>query len=285
MQSPIREIWSQDFEEAAEVAELQNMSWGKQVARLAPRGEDGHCLELSTPEPSTFCSLDLSVPITVEPHLVLSFDHREETERDVEGAYHGMSFFCNGKQAFWHSDTFSSEWRHVEVPITQLKEGFGVKMEAGLVVDRIQLYGRTKDKKVRGDNPAMMTVYFDNIRVFSDPRPRSMDAGKPYTCHNNPPLMDWAGTTAPGTRLQYSNDPAFAAETTVTVALKSSRPYFVPDAPLAPGVWYFRTSRPDDTLDRWTLPQTVTIPEKTHSYRVPPFDPAVLRDQPRLLPG
>lgn len=279
----IREIWAQDFEGIENLEGLEGFTWENQRASLVSRDDGGQCLELSTTAPSTFCSLYLRTPITVEPHLVLAFDHREETEGGIEGAYHGMSFFCNGKQGFWHSDTFSSTWRHVEVPITQLREQeqFGIRMEAGLVIDRIQLYGRTKDKKERGDNPAMMKVWFDNIRLFTDPAPRALEAAKPYTCHNNPPLLDWRGPTAPGTRLQYSQDSSFAQEKTVTVALDSPRPYYVPNLPLEPGTWYFRISPPNDTLDRWNPAQSVIIPRETHHYRVPAFNPADFRDQPR----
>lgn len=127
----------------------------------------------------------------------------------------------------------------------------------------------------------MMKVWFDNIRFFTDPTPRSLAAGKPYTCHNNPPLLDWRGPTAPGTRLQLSMDPFFRDGTTTTIELKSPRPYYVPDAPLTPGVWYFRISRPDDSLERWSAAQKVVLPGKTHGYRVPGSDPAGLREQAR----
>ncbi|MCK5803635.1 MAG: DUF4962 domain-containing protein [Lentisphaeria bacterium] len=277
-----REIWRIDFEKVQKVEELKTLSWGKNHAQLVKREQGGGtCLEISMLKAGTLCALDLRMSITIVPHLVLAFDHREEIVGEGEGTYHGMSFYSKGKQAFWHKDRFGAEWRHVEIPLTQLEGRFGTEMVAGLILDRIQLYGRSKDQKKRGDNPCVMKVRFDNIRLFTNPAALAIQSGKSYTCHNNPPLLDWRGETAPGTRLQYSMDERFLDDTTTMVTLSSPRPYYVPQTPLTPGAWYFRRCRSDDSLERWTRIEKLVIPDQTHGYRVPPFDPSALRKRPR----
>ena len=283
----IRKIWCQDFDNLAGVNQVKELTWGDNRARLVKRGPDGGmCLEVSTLKPKTICAVDMRHRVRVEPHLVLAFDHREEIIGTGEAAYFGLSFYSGGKQGFWHSDRFTSEWRHVEIPITQLRERYGVKMKQGLVLDWIQLYGRSKDKTQRGDNPLMMKVWLDNICLLIDPGAAPIYAGKAYTCHNNPPLLDWGGKTVPGTRLQYSMDERFRDATTTNVTLASTRPFYVPPHELTPGTWFFRRQRPGDDLQRWSAIEKVVIPEQAHHYRLPPFDPAALRrlPHPRLLP-
>ena len=277
-----KELWRCDFEGLTSVDAIEGIRWGKMNARLVERAPGkGSCLEISTKSPTTFCSLDIVVPVTIESNLILSFDHREEIDPGKTGAYMGMSFFSGGKQGFWHSDTFSGEWRHVEVSLPQLDGRFGIDMKAGLVLDRIQLYGRSKDEKKRGDNPCNIKVWFDNIRLYVGELSHTSVSGKVYTCHNNPPLMDWRGPTTPGTGLQYSMDPMFQADTTQSVALTSARPYYTPPAPLTPGTWYFRRRTTSELYDGWTPSQELKIPEQTHNYAVPSFDSGALSERPR----
>lgn len=280
-----RELWNYDFEGLTAIDEIKGLTWQKQDAKLVQRADGkGQCLEIATPGPAVFCQLDIRVPVTIERNLILSFDHRGEIEAGNEAAYLGMSFFSNGKQAFWNSDTFSPEWRHVEVPLTQLSGHFGVEIKAGLVFDRIQLYGRSKDREKRGDNPCQLKVWFDNLRLYVGTHDHPVVAGKQYTCHNNPPLMDWQGPTQPGARLQYSMDMQFKDETTQTVTLTSSRPFYIPPAPLEPGVWYFRRQTVTELFDGWSNAQKLTIPERTHNYQPPTLalDALTRSARPRL---
>ena len=282
-----REIWRFDFEDGV-LPGTDAFGYGKDLApAVVPRaGGDGKCLELAATKPVVFAALDLKQPTTIEKNLILAFDHREELPEGFAGAYLGMTFFADGKQIFWHSDVFSSEWRHVELPLATLKPDFGVEMKDGLVIDRIQLYARSKDRKARSDNPALLKVWFDNLRLYVGDPSQSALAGKPYTCHNNPPLFDWRGPTEPGQRLQYSPDPAFHKDRTTVVTLASSRPFFVPETPLDPGVWYFRREVSSDLFEGWGNIQELTVPEQTHSYRPPKLDFARLaaKPRPRLLP-
>lgn len=280
-----RELWRFDFEDG-QVPGAGALAYGNdlQVAVL-PRGDDGKCLELAATKPIVFAQLNLDRPVTIEKNLILSFDHREEVPEGFAGAYLGMTFMKDGKQAFWHSDVFSSEWRHVDVALGELRGDFGVEMVPGLVLDRIQLYARSKDQKTRGDQPCLVKVWFDNIRLHVGDIRTSVVDGKPYTCNNNPPLFDWRGPTQPGSRLQYSRDPAFPEAGTVTVELATTRPFHVPEKALEPGVWYFRLETVGELFEGWGNAQQVTIPEHTQSYRPPAIDFAAIAAQPhpRLL--
>jgi len=131
-----------------------------------------------------------------------------------------------------------------------------------------------------------MQVWFDNLRLHAPADIDVPDLAKPYVCHNNPPLFDWAGPGTPGQRLQYSRSADFAAAGTTTVALTTDRPFFVPAQPLDPGTWYFRVRLDTELLSGWSRIQPVQIPERTHSYRLRPIDFERLRQapRPRLLP-
>jgi hypothetical protein len=281
-----RDLWRYDFEDGA-VPPKEAITFGKDLkVDVAPRADgDGKCLQLAATKPIVFAQLNLEKPITIERNLILAFDHREEAPAGFEGAYLGMTFYQGGKQVFWHSDEFSSDWRHVELPLATLKPDYGVDMKAGLVIDRVQLYARSKDQKTRGDSPCLLKVQFDNLRLYVGSAKNSVLAGKPYTCHNNPPLLDWRGPTEPGQRLEYSQNVDFPPDQTTVVTLNTTRPFYVPDRPLAPGVWYFRREMVSDLFEGWGNIQELTIPEHTHSYRPPALDfPALAaKPRPRLL--
>ena len=281
-----REIWRFDFEDGA-VPEGKGLTYGKGVeVTVVPRKDiEGGCLQLAATKPIVFAQLNLDMPVTIEKNLILAFDHREEIPDGFQGAYLGMIFNKDGKQAFWHSDRISADWRHVELPLATLKPQFGVEMEKGLVLNRIQLYARSKDKKANGDSPCELKVWFDNVRLYVGNPDQSALAGPPYTCHNNPPLFDWHGKMDPGQRLQYSQDPSFPTDQTTVVTITSPRPFYIPEKPLKPGIWYFRREISSELFEGWGNIQKLTIPERTHSYRPPTLDMAAIiaKPHPRLL--
>ncbi len=283
------ETWACDFENVplGQLATL-GVDTGRTKAALVERVPGGGtCLRIETPEPATFCGLWLTRPVVIEKNLILSFDHREEIQEGFEGAYLGMSFRIGGKQAAWTSDRFSGEWRHVEVvlPRLELRYGFEGRMKAGLTFERIRIYGRSKDRKQRGDSPCRMKVFFDNFRIYTGTARSTAPAGKPYTSHNNPPLFDWSGASGPGTQFQYSMDADFPPTKTVTATLPSRMPFYVPDNPLKPGAWFFRRWTRGELYDGWGRVQSVFIPGKTHHYRLPDIDmtPLIAAPRPRLF--
>jgi len=253
------------------------------------RDGQGQALHLSNTTPSGYCGLDVKQSFEVCRNLVLEFDHREEIEAGFEGAYLGITFHgADGKQVAWASDTFSPEWRHARVVIPLLRPMDGAApIRPGLAISRLQLYGRVKDTTdVKGATRCRMQVWFDNLLLHAPADIDTPDLARPYTCHNNPPLLDWPGPGAPGQRLQVSRSPDFPAAATTTVTTASSRPFYVPSEPLAPGTWYFRVRQDTDLLSGWSLIQPVEIPERTHAYRLKAIPFAALREapRPRLLP-
>lgn len=111
-----------DFEQGEGLSQYEGLNWSSLEAAVVPReaGRPGNCLRLHNSTPATACGVRLQGPITLVKNLTLSFDYRTEVEPEFEGAYPGMSFYVEGKQWFWHSDEFSGEWRHAEVPLGSL---------------------------------------------------------------------------------------------------------------------------------------------------------------------
>lgn len=279
-----------DFEDGRSPADLPTLSLSGSVeATLVPGADDeGASLRINTTEPSGFCQMDLVRPLTIRKNLVLEFDHREEIEEGFEGAYLGVSIYApDSKQMFWACDTFSPEWRHAFIVLPALKGSFGFDMRPGLPIGRIQLYGRVKEKTAKkGETRCRLTVWFDNIRIHTPEALAQPQVGKPYVCHNNPPLFDWREPSEPGRRIQYSMDPSFPDNTTTTVVLPGPRPFFVPRRPLQPGTWYLRTETETELIHGWSPVQPVQVPDKTHNYHLRPIDFLRLRvaPRPRLLP-
>ncbi len=279
------EVFRADFEDGRLPGANPALAYADGIAAELVPGKDGQgqALCLSTTVPSGYCTLYLTQAFPVARNLVLEFDHREEIEAGFEGAYLGITFSGEGgKQVLWTSDTFSPEWRHVRIVIPQLPATYGVPMRPGLLISRVQLYGRVKDTtEVKGATRCGLRVWFDNLRLHAPADIDLSDLAKPYVCHNNPPLLDWAGPSAPGQRLQYSRSAAFEAAGTTTVTTSTSRPFLVLAEPLAPGTWYFRVRQSTELLSGWSRIQPVEIPERTHAYRLKPIDFKALGTAPR----
>ena len=182
-----------DFEQGDDLLQYERLDWGSLEAAVVPGGIDGkgHCLQLHNPTPATTCGLRLKGPVTLRQNLLLSFDYRAEIEPGIEGAYLGMIFYVDGEQWFWHSDQFSAEWRHAEVPLGSLPPWQGHAVRPGLVFSGIQLYGRVKDKTpVKGETTARMTVYLDNIQIDVAQR-ESVLTDRVRQSMANPPMFHW----------------------------------------------------------------------------------------------
>ncbi|NLF18574.1 MAG: DUF4962 domain-containing protein, partial [Lentisphaerae bacterium] len=243
----------------------------------------GKALELHNPEPASQCGVVLRQPFTVTKNLVLEFDHREEIEDGFEGAYLGVAFMGeDGQQVCWASDPFSSTWRRARIVIPSLRPSSGAAMQIGLPIATVRLYGRVKDTTdQRGATRGRMRVWLDNLRLHVPDAIDMAGLGKPYVCHNNPPLLDWAGPGRPGQRLQLSRSADFPAAATREVEVPGARPFLVPSEPLEPGTWYFRVLIEDALVSGWSQAQPVEIPAETHHYRLAPIAMAPLRQAPR----
>lgn len=275
-----------DFEQGDGLSQYEGLNWGSLEAAVVPReaGRPGHCLRLHNSTPATACGVRVQGPITLVKNLTLSFDYRTEVEPEFEGAYLGMSFYVEGKQWFWHSDEFSGEWRHAEVPLGSLKPWQEHTVHPGLVFSAIQLYGRVKEKTaVREETKARLTTYLDNIRVgVSSPQSVLTDRVRESTA--NPPLFHWPVLdTASQQRLQYSLDPNFASGSTVTVDAKWN--FHTPPKPLEPGCWYWRVWTDSELFEGWSDIERLTVAADAHRFTTPPMPLEALacRSRPRLL--
>ncbi len=276
-----------DFEQGAELAQYQQLDCGALEAAVVPRepGTQEHCLRIHNPAAATQCGVRLKGPVKLVKNLTLSFDYRTEIEPEFEGAYLGMIFYVEGQQWFWHSDDFSDEWRHADVPLGSLRPWQGHTVQPGLVFSGIQLYGRVKDRTpVKGETKARMTVYLDNIQIAVSQRQSSLtDRIRQSTA--NPPLFHWPPPEAVGPqRLQYSTEPGFANATTVTVDAKWN--FFTPAEPLEPGCWYWRVWTNGELFEGWTDIERIEVLPDAHRFTTPamPLESLAGRPRPRLLP-
>ncbi|NUQ64232.1 MAG: DUF4962 domain-containing protein [Pirellulales bacterium] len=274
-----------DFEGSTDLAQYQGIDFSGAAAEIieaAPEGK-GRCLKLVTKEPATACALRITQPVEVVKNLVLSFDYRAEIEEGFTGRYLGVSFYVDGKQWFWTSDEFSSRWRHAEVEIGRLKDDEYV-LRPGIVFSRIQLYGRVSDRPDLGDRTrAKITVWFDNVRLSTGPRPSALSKiSRDSYC--NPPIFSWHEAAGEHTqRLQCSRSSDFAADSTITVDLDGN--FHMPPEPIEPGTWYWRTWCEGALVEGWSdIEKLVVLPE-AHRFTTPPvsLERLTALARPRLL--
>lgn len=277
-----QERYVADFETGADPARYEGLDTSGADASIVP-GPNGHCLQLRTREPAGFCGCNLTREFTVEKNLVLSFDHREEIESGYEGAYLGISFFVGREQWFWTSHDFSGDWRHADVPIANLASSSAKKVSAGLVISRVQIYGRVKEKTpVKGETKARMTVWLDNVRLgIAEPKSRLTDETR--TSYANPPMFQWPlPRPASRQKLQYSQVASFPPGDTTTIETAAN--FHTPPAPIGPGTFFWRVWSSDDLAEGWSDIKRVLIPQEAHRFATRAISISELdfRPRPRL---
>lgn len=276
-----------DFERGEDLSQYEHLDWGSLEAAVVPHGADGegHCLKLHNSTPAGYCGVRIKGPLTLTKNLKLSFDYRTEIEAGFEGAYLGMIFYVDGEQWFWHSDDFSTEWRHTEVALGGLAPWQGHTVRPRLVFSGIQLYGRVKEKTpVKGETKARMTVYLDNLQIDASPR-QSILTDKVRESTANPPMFHWPPPDAACTqRLQYSMDSGFADDTTMTVDTEWN--FLTPAEPLKPGDWYWRVWSSGELVEGWSDIERIEVLPEAHRFTTPamPLESLASRPRPRLLP-
>ena len=85
-------------------------------------------------------------------------------------------------------------------------------------------------------------------------------------------------------RLQYSRNPGFADDTTVTVDAKWN--FFTPPEPLEPGCWYWRVWTGSELIEGWSDIESIEILPEAHRFTTlaMPLDKLANCPRPRLLP-
>lgn len=282
---PADDVLKADFEQGPNLASYPRIGLQKVEGQIVADGGDGrgHCLKIANPQPASECGMTLKGPIEIQPNLVLAFDYKCQIEPGFEGRYLGLAFQVDGKQWFWASESFSEQWRHAEVAITRLKSSEEYVMRRGLMLSGIKLYGRVKEKTARkGETKARMTVWLDNVRLYTGER-QSQLSDVTRLSYSNPPMFNWARTSGKQ-RLQYSLDRRFHDRTAQTVELKSN--FCLPPAPIQPGTWYWRVWSEEELSSGWSDIQTVVVPPDAHRFTTAPIpvDELTKRPHPRLLP-
>lgn len=271
------EVFSYDFEQGADLAAYPELVTDRtvtaQVVEGGPQGQ-GHCIQVTNTAKSRYCQLTIKRPMTMERNLLLSFDHREQI---VEGKPNYLGIIFNqGNNQWYASDTFSDQWRHVEIMVGDMSSPTHSTLALGQVFDRLNLYGRA-DNTTEG----LMTVWLDNIKLETRAgSARLSDQGR--ISYSNPPFFNWPLGTG-RSRLEYSQDPAFPADRTFVV--ETTRNFYMPSGPLEPGVWYWKVLRRTEFADSWTDIQRMTILPESHRFTTPPVPEAEIsrRGHPRLI--
>ncbi len=277
------EIWSIDFEQGASLKQYaKHLSFGKAKAQVVARGPDGqgHCLRVDSQGPVSSVPLQVKGPIKLQKNLVLEFDHREEIEQGYQGAYLGMIFYVDGKQWFWQSDKFSSKWRRAQIQFGKLRPWRGHQVRLGLAFSGVSLYGRVKDKPGLGRGTrARMTVWFDNIRLYTGHPTRTLSE-RTRVSESNPPLFDWPRLEGERfTKIQYSLDPAFADNATTTAPVTHT--FYMPAKPIEPGMYYWRVWSEADLSEGWSQVQRVHVLPQAHRFTTKPVSLEAITSMPR----
>ncbi|MHB8997042.1 MAG: DUF4962 domain-containing protein [Armatimonadota bacterium] len=267
---------SLDFEQGTDLKSYPSLSLKDLTSEIVAGGADGagHCLKIANTSPSKYCQASVRGPFAMQKNLVLSFDHKEQIEGGKPN-YMGIIFNGEKNTQWFASDTFSDQWRHVEIIVGDMQSPTDTIMTATTVFPSVNLYGRASNEE-----PGKMTVWLDNIRLeVAEPKPVLTDRQR--ISYSNPPFFNWPG--APGKYvLQYSPDQTFPAAQTTSVEL--SRNFYLPQKPLAVGTLYWRVKRQTELSDAWMNIERIVILPESHRFTTPPI-PADLatRAHPRLI--
>lgn len=244
------------------------------VAEGAPG--QGQCLKFSNPIANKYCGIRVNDLGPLTSNLVISFDHRETIEAGKEANYLGVILYCGGQQYFG-SDTFSDQWHHCELTLAQLHPTTGGTLRLGQPIESLNLYGR-----VKGDDPAKMTVWVDNLRLEVR-EANSVATDSARVSYANPPFFCWKSSGGPQ-RLEYCPTPDFPRRRTFSVP--TTRNFYLPSQPLGAGTWYWRVYQEGELLSGYTEGGQIQIPAEAHQFTTPPVptDRLAAKAHPRVIP-
>jgi hypothetical protein len=270
-----------DFEQSTDLKSYATLALGKGMAgEIVPGGIDGkgQCLKITNREPDKYCQVSVRLDRLMEKNLTVAFDHRETIEPGKQALYLGIIFGGPQSSQWFGSDKFTDQWRHVELSPADMASPTNTTLTLQTLLSSVSLYGRASN-----DTPALMTVWLDNIRLHTDPRPSQL-SDRVRTSYTAAPFFHWTRNLGQA-RLEYSRDPSFPADKTTTV--ETTRNWHVPDTVLAPGDWYWRIYRDSPLTSSYTSTEKIIIPPEAHQYLGRPIPLAQLnqRPHPRLVPA
>lgn len=271
------EVFTYDFEQGTDLAAYPNLVVDKtatlEIVPGGPQGQ-GHCIKVANTAAARYCQLTIKRPMKVEHNLLLSFDHREQIA-DGKPQYLGV-IFNQGSSQWYSSDTFSDQWRHVEIVVGTMDSPTNSTLALGQVFDRLNLYGRAAN-----EDEGQMTVWLDNIKLETRAGAGKISDGGRIS-YSNPPFFNWP-RGAGKSRLEYSQEATFPPDKTVTVETTSN--FHMPAQPLTPGVWYWRVLRQTELADSWSDVRPMTLLPESHRFTTPPVPAEEIgkRAHPRLI--
>ena len=275
-----------DFENGADLKAYPMIDATKGIdVAIVPRPDgEGHCLRIRNTNPSVYCSVTFKTPFTVGRNMVLSLDHREAIEGG-KGRYLGVRVTDSAKNNYLEMPKFGASWRSEEIVLGAMKSRDIGAMRTGTKVVALSMYGRAAGNSRDKNQTARMTVWLDNIRVYTGGAQVSKQTGNVRVSYTNPPMFDWRrNKEGKKERLQYSQDAAFPNGKTVTVDL--DRAFYTPPKPLAPGKWFYRHWTGNEAHDAWSDYAEIVFNKEVHHYIAPEIDHAALAasPHPRFVP-
>ncbi len=253
-----------------------NIVEGKNIEIIKEKkGNKKHCIEFHNTKPSGACGINLyfKPPIKMTQNLVFSFEHKE-TIKNGKGKYFAVSLFGNDGRQFWLSDKFSSAWRKKVAQIKNLKDMKGYPITTETEISRAYFYTRAMNKKTA---KARFEICLDNVK-FETKRMDGKLTDEKRVSYSRIPMFSWKKQKSEKEKLQYSLDPKFMDNSTVTMDIEHN--FHAPDKPLKQGIWHWRHLEQSPLANQWSDIKRVVVPKDGHTFKAPRFPVSKIKSTP-----
>lgn len=225
-------------------------------------------VENSKPQTSIPLSFKLD-SMAYDPAYKLCLDYRSKVLSGGKERYIGVNFRHKTGGTTFSMLKASPAWQSASIPMGNLKFHKAGKLRKGEMLDAVVIYSRFEN-----DAPGTVRLEVRNVRFEPDPEydPRSLTR----LSYSALPLISWR--------------PDPAAESYIVSCFQDGRevfkassltPYFVPSAPLKPGIYTFiAKSVPSGKL---VVTEDVRVPERFHTWQLPAYDFTSFAAQPRPI--
>ncbi len=226
---------------------------------------------VETIKPNRYCTLELPVDFAFRPDLLLEFEYRNLVAPEVTLNANAVALVDQAKNTTYFPLPVSGEWRKARIHLgTQRYVKTQMRLVSGTRIAGLNIYSRNAVPE-----PVTAALEVRNLRFSIDP---AYDPAMGLrVSYSSMPVFDWETRPGGKYRFEYSRDPAFPGGKTQAVPL--TEPFWVPEKPLAPGIWHYRIA--DGVSGEIFFGDALVVPEKSQDWRMPPFDFAAFAARPR----